>query len=191
MPAISTPPKNLRSSALSETPAKIPSDKLPASNTSLNSLAHMSTSSLPIEPTVAQSAHSYLQELGAPKEKVKSRPDHASLFSDKRGFLSNLSSKDKANKENESDPTINKKFTWFTKLGKKTAGYMHQLMRTSADGKIGSLKWDNFVKASLPTCVLHAPDQCHFRLCERWVSGMILVPQVRLFASTRRTQGIG
>ncbi|KAG8213928.1 hypothetical protein J3R82DRAFT_10674 [Butyriboletus roseoflavus] len=146
VPAILTPPKNLPSSTLAETPAKVSSDKLPASNASLNSLAHISTSSLPIEPTVAQSAHSYLQELGAPKGKVKSRPDHASLFSDKRGFFSKLSSKDNTNKENESESTINKKFTWFTKLGKKTAGYMQQLMRTSADEKVGSLKWDNFVK---------------------------------------------
>ncbi|KAH0827858.1 hypothetical protein J3R83DRAFT_3485 [Lanmaoa asiatica] len=146
IPPIATPPRNLPSSTLPETPVKAPSTKLPASNASLNSLAHMSTSSLPIEPTVAQSAHSYLQELGSPKEKVKSRPDHASLFSDKRGFLSKLSSKDKTKKDDESDPAINKKFTWFTKLGKKTAGYMHQLMRTSADEKIGSLKWDNFVK---------------------------------------------
>lgn len=102
-----------------------------------------------MEPTVAQSTHSYLQELGSPKEKVKSRPNHASLFSDKRGFLSKLSSKDKTKKEDENDPTVNKKFTWFSKLGKKTNEYMHQLMRINADEKVGSLKWDNFVKVSL------------------------------------------
>lgn len=151
VPSISTPPKN-PPSTLAETPAKAPSNKLPASNASLHSLAHVSTSSLPIEPTVAQSTHSYLQELGAPKEKVKSRPDHPSLFSDKRGFLSKLSSKDKTKTESEGEPAMNKKFTWFTKLGKKTAGYMHQLLRTSTDEKVGSLKWDNFVKVSLPTC---------------------------------------
>lgn len=151
VPGISTPPKN-PPTTLAETPAKAPSDKVPASNASLNSLAHISTSSLPIEPTVAQSAHSYLQELGSPKEKVKSRPDHASLFSDKRGFLSKLSSKEKTKKEGEGDPTSNKTFTWFTKLGKKTTGYMQQLLRTSADEKVGSLKWDNFLKVSLPTC---------------------------------------
>lgn len=152
VPGTSTPPKNPPSSKLAETPAKAPSNNLPASNASLNSLAHMSTSSLPIEPTVAQSSHSYLQELGAPKEKVKSRPDHASLFSEKRGILSKLREKDKATKENEGNPTTNKRFTWFTKLGKKTAGYMHQLLRTSAEEKVGSLKWDNFLKVSLPTC---------------------------------------
>ena len=152
VPVISTPPKNPPLSTLAETPAKVPSNKLPASNVSLNSLAHVSTSSLPIEPTVAQSAHSYLQDLGAPKEKVKSRPDHASLFSDKRGFLSKLNSKDKTKKEDETDPTVNKKFTWFTNLGKKTAGYMHQLMRTNADEKAGSLKWDNFLKVTITIC---------------------------------------
>jgi len=49
-------------------------------------------------------------------------------------------------KEDEDDPTINKKLSWFTKMGKKTAGYMQQLMHTNADEKVGTLKWDNFVK---------------------------------------------
>lgn len=89
--------------------------------------------------------------MDAPKEKVKSRPDHPSLFSDKRGFLSKLNSKDKTNKEKESEPSVNKKFTWFTNLGKKTTGYMHQLMRTNVDEKAGSLKWDNFLKVTLTT----------------------------------------
>ncbi|KAG9316615.1 hypothetical protein JVU11DRAFT_2669 [Chiua virens] len=145
VPSISTPPKNLPPSAHAETLAKVLPNK-PPPDASLNSIAHMSTSSLPIEPTVAQSAHSYLQELGSQKEKVKSRPNHASLFSDKRGFLLKGSSKDKTKKDDESDPTINKKFTWFTKLGKKTTEYMHQLMRTNADEKVGSLKWENFLK---------------------------------------------
>lgn len=136
---------------LADTPAKVPSNTLPASNASLNLAAHMSTSSLPIEPAVAQSAHSYLQELGAPKEKVKSRPNHASLFSDKKGFLSKLSSKDKTKNEDEDDSTLNKKLSWFTKMGKKTAGYMQQLMHTNADEKVGTLKWDNFVKVSFTT----------------------------------------
>lgn len=151
VPAISTPPKSPPSSTIAETPAKAPSNTIAASNASLNSAAHMSTSSLPIEPTVAQSTHSYLQELGASKEKVKSRPNHASLFSDKRGFLSKLGSKDKTKKEDEDDPTLNKKSSWFTKLGKKTAGYMQQLLHTNADEKVGTLKWDNFVKVSLTT----------------------------------------
>lgn len=155
-PVISTPPKDTPSSTLPETPSKVPSIKSPASNALLNSHAHMSTSSLPIEPTVAQSTHSYLQDLGAPKEKVKSRPDHASLFSEKRGFLSKLSSKDKTKKEKEDDPTVSKRFSWFTKLGKRTAGYMHQLMHTHGEEKGGSLKWDNFVKVTLAH-VLHAP----------------------------------
>lgn len=154
VPTILTPPKTLPLSTLSETPAKKPSNTHPPSNASLNSLAHMSTSSLPIEPSVAQSAHSYLQELGVQKEKVKSRPNHASLFSEKRGFLSKLNSKDKTKQEDENDPPVNKKFTWFAKLGKKTAGYMHQLMGTNADEKVAPLKWDNFLKVSLTTSFL-------------------------------------
>lgn len=148
MPVISTPPKSLPKSTLVETPAKAPSSPPSSSKPSLNPSAHMSTSSLPIEPTVAQSAHSYLQELGSPKEKVKSRPGHASLFPDKKGFFSKLGSKDKTKKEDEDDPSINKKFTWFSKLGKKTAGYMQQLIRTNANEKVGPLKWENFLKVS-------------------------------------------
>ncbi|KAN0091136.1 hypothetical protein V8E55_004702 [Tylopilus felleus] len=146
VPTVSTPTKSHPSCTLAETPVQASSNTRRASDASLNSAAHMSTSSLPMGPTVAQSTHSYLQELGSPKEKVKSRPNHASLFSDKRGFLSKLSSKDKTKKEDENDPTVNKKFTWFSKLGKKTNEYMHQLMRINADEKVGSLKWDNFVK---------------------------------------------
>ncbi|KAF9227359.1 hypothetical protein BS17DRAFT_775364 [Gyrodon lividus] len=128
-----------------ESPARSLSTRPSISNASLTSLAHMSTASLPLEPTTAQSGRSYLQKVAAPKEKVKSRPDHASLFSEKRGFLSKLG-RDKGKTKIENNPNINKKFTWFNKLGKKTANYMHQLLRTSADEKAGSLKWDNFVK---------------------------------------------
>ncbi|KIJ67776.1 hypothetical protein HYDPIDRAFT_107270 [Hydnomerulius pinastri MD-312] len=136
-----------------ESPTKSPSSSKPSvANASLGSLALASTASLPIEPTTGKSGRSYLQELGSTKGKVKSRPDHASLFSEKRGFLSKLSGKDKdkekdkPKKEKEHDPNVNKKFTWFNKLGKKTTGYMHQLLRTSADEKAGALKWENFVK---------------------------------------------
>ncbi|KAF8844311.1 hypothetical protein BDN67DRAFT_765829 [Paxillus ammoniavirescens] len=146
VPATPATPTKSSSGLAADSRARSPSTKPSISNPSLTSLAHTSTASLPIEPTTARSGRSYLQELGAPKEKVKSRPDHASLFSEKRGFLSKLSGRDKDKTKKEDNPNINKKFTWFSKLGKKTTSYMQQLLRTSADEKAGSLKWENFVK---------------------------------------------
>ncbi|KIK92133.1 hypothetical protein PAXRUDRAFT_830231 [Paxillus rubicundulus Ve08.2h10] len=145
VPATPATPTKALPGLAAQSPSRSPTTKPSITNASLTSLAHMSAASLPIEPTTAQSGRSYLQELGAPKEKVKSRPDHASLFSEKRGFLSKLSGRGTA-KTKEDKPNINKKFTWFSKLGKKTTSYMQQLLRTGADEKAGSLKWENFVK---------------------------------------------
>ncbi|KIO10195.1 hypothetical protein M404DRAFT_21860 [Pisolithus tinctorius Marx 270] len=108
---------------------------------------YASTTSLPIEPTTAKSGHAYLQELGMPKEKIKSRPDHASLFSDKKGFLSKLSGGDKAKEKTEpkqSNSNANTS-TWFSRLRKKTAGYMQQLLHPGEE-KQGGLKWESFLK---------------------------------------------
>lgn len=107
-----------------------------------------STISLPIEPTAAKSGHAYLQELGMPKEKVKSRPDHASLFSDKKGFLSKLSGGDKVKEKTqpkESSGSNANTSTWFSRLRKKTAGYMQQLLHPGEE-KQGGLKWESFLK---------------------------------------------
>lgn len=108
-----------------------------------------STISLPIsESTAAQSGHSYLQSLNLKSEKkVKSRPDHASLFSNpdnkKQSFFSKLSiGKDKEKEEKEA------KQSWFSRLGKKTNDYMHQLLKTNR-GQTGtrtSMKWEHFLK---------------------------------------------
>ncbi|KAI6040310.1 hypothetical protein EDC04DRAFT_2894291 [Pisolithus marmoratus] len=118
----------------------------PVSDGHVASHGHASTTSLPIEPTTAKSGRAYLQELGMPKEKVKSRPDHASLFSDNKGFLSNLSG-DKAKEKTqpkESNSNVNTS-TWFSRLRKKTAGYMQQLLRPGEE-KQGGLKWESFLK---------------------------------------------
>ena len=112
-----------------------------------------STTSLGIgETTTAQSSHSYLQSLNYKTEKkIKTRPDHASLFSndddEKRGLFSKISptvtGKDKEDEMKEA------KQSWFSKLSKKTTGYMHQLLKTGeepgADGK-GNMKWEQFLK---------------------------------------------
>ncbi|KAL4073915.1 hypothetical protein J3A83DRAFT_4074994, partial [Scleroderma citrinum] len=75
--------------------------------------------------TTAKSGHSYLQELGLQKEKIKSRPDHASIFSDKQGLFFKLSGKDK---NKEPDTNVNKQPSLFSRLGKKTTGYMKRLL---------------------------------------------------------------
>jgi hypothetical protein len=93
-----------------------------------------------------------LQSLNLKTEKkVKTRPDHASIFSndqdEKKGLFSKISStvtgKDKEKEMAEA------KQSWFSKLSKKTTGYMHQLLKTGVDegasGK-GEMKWEQFLK---------------------------------------------
>ncbi|KAG2153717.1 uncharacterized protein EDB93DRAFT_1081918 [Suillus bovinus] len=127
-------------------PPSSPSKPNPVRRASLNSsastLLNMSTTSLPLtEQTTAHSGHSFLQEMSQ-KEKIKSRPDHASMFS--RGFLAK--GKDKAKDKEENKDMVNSKHTWFSKLGKKTTGYMHQLLRAGDDERRGAMKWESFLK---------------------------------------------
>jgi hypothetical protein len=128
-------------------PPSSPTKANPARRASLNSSAttllnNMSATSLPLtEQTTAHSGHSFLQEISQ-KEKIKSRPDHASMFN--RGFLSK--GKDKAKDKEENKDTVNNKHTWFSKLGKKTTGYMHQLLRAGDDERRGAMKWESFLK---------------------------------------------
>jgi hypothetical protein len=128
-------------------PPSSPTKANPARRASLNSSAttllnNMSAASLPLtEQTTAHSGHSFLQEISQ-KEKIKSRPDHASMFN--RGFLSK--GKDKAKDKEENKDTVNNKHTWFSKLGKKTTGYMHQLLRAGDDERRGAMKWESFLK---------------------------------------------
>ena len=114
---------------------------------------YMSTASLvpSAEPETAQSAHSYLQSLSiSDKKKVKSRPDHASLFSqpdtEKKGFFSGLSLKKGKDKESAMKEA---RQSWFSKLSKKTETLMHQLLGTSENDKVGApMKWDSFLKVT-------------------------------------------
>ncbi|KDR75158.1 hypothetical protein GALMADRAFT_249095 [Galerina marginata CBS 339.88] len=108
-----------------------------------------STISLPIGETSTQSGHSYLKSLNTGTEKkVKSRPDHASLFSNsdtkKSGFFSKISG---GGKEKEGD-TANAKRSWFSNLGKKANTLMHQLLKTQEDQTDGRapMKWENFLR---------------------------------------------
>jgi len=108
-----------------------------------------STTSLPISQTTAQSGRSYLQSLDIKSEKkIKTRPDHASIFSnaetEKKGLFSKFSTQ-KTKDEDKTKEMGDAKKSWFSKLGKKTVDLMHQLLKTSKE-KSGNMKWDDFVK---------------------------------------------
>ncbi|KJA27891.1 hypothetical protein HYPSUDRAFT_35071 [Hypholoma sublateritium FD-334 SS-4] len=122
-----------------------------ASKTSYNASYMSSMASLALkETTTAQSSHSYLQKENLMKsdKKVKSRPDHASLFSnaeEKKGLFSNKFS---SASKGEVRAKESEKSNWFSKLGKKTTGLMHQLLRPGDEQKRARapMKWENFLK---------------------------------------------
>ncbi|KAG7098800.1 hypothetical protein E1B28_000705 [Marasmius oreades] len=126
-----------------KTPAPPPPPKpVPSANQSTTSFMP------PLEqvPT-AQSAHSYIksEKLDAPKGKLKSRPDHASLFSKPKGVLARLGV---GQEEKETPQDKKEKRSFFINLRKKTRGYMHQILHTAEDDTKGSagMKWETFVK---------------------------------------------
>ncbi|KAG5647031.1 hypothetical protein DXG03_001401 [Asterophora parasitica] len=118
------------------------------------SMSYSSTASLPLFPeNVAQSARSYLQaeNLDTQKSKVKSRPNHATVFTEKpeakKGFFSKLMSRAKG-EDPDAKPQKGAKHSWFLKLSRKTKVLMHQLLNTAENELkgIAPMKWDNFVK---------------------------------------------
>ncbi|KAL1744793.1 hypothetical protein HDZ31DRAFT_63775 [Schizophyllum fasciatum] len=135
-----------------QSPPTSPQQKKPASKPSASTAPPIW---FPVGETRAQSARAYLHEnkiLEADKNKTKSRPDHASLFSEtskkeekskKGGLFSKLTGRDKDDVDQK-----DAKRSFFTRLSKRTKGYMHQLLRTSEDEKRGlaPMKWENFVK---------------------------------------------
>ena len=108
-----------------------------------------STTTLTAGPTVAQSAHKYVQEEGiTEKTKHKSRPafgDLASIQESKKGFFTKLKKDKEEDKGEKGD-----RHSFFTTLTRKTKSYMHQLLNTAEDDKKGlaPLKWENFVKVN-------------------------------------------
>ncbi len=111
---------------------------------------------LPVEPTVAQSARSYIkaEQLDVHKNKVKSRSDQASIFSngdkeDKKGMFAKFHLKNA--KDTGEEEQRRAKQSWFSKLSKRATSCMHQLLRTSQDEKQGlaPMKWDHFVAVSI------------------------------------------
>ena len=156
-PAMASAPPVLPTSSVS--PSKTPSTptrpavRPPSINASTTTLAHASTTSLPIEPTAAQSARSYLQaeKLDAPKSKVKSRPEPTSLepIPEKKDFFSKFT-KTKL-KQKPKEPEVDQKASrqsWFSRLTKRTKGYMSQLLGSSEDEAQGrsAMKWEEFLK---------------------------------------------
>jgi hypothetical protein len=161
-PTFSPPPVSPpRQSPKKQTPTpKSPPARSPSFGTSsTTTLPHMSTASLPfpLEQTSAQSAHSYVKDLEGPKTKVKSRSDHASIFSansekeqereKKSGFFSKFSRKDKPVDAHEKKGD---KRSWFSNLSKKTGKLAHQLLNTeeSKTQGLASMKWEQFAKVT-------------------------------------------
>jgi hypothetical protein len=152
--------------------------RAPSFNASAVSLA------APIEQTTAQSSRSYLQSenIATQKTKVKSRPDHASLFpiaEKTKGFFSKFSGgKGESKPTDGGEEKKGSKHSWFSKLGKKTKGYMHQLLNTSEDDTKGQkpMKWTDFLKVGriCMTTNLVANISLTLSLCEKWASNTTL-----------------
>jgi hypothetical protein len=73
---------------------------------------------------------------------VKSRPDYGNLalVPTKQGFFSKFGKK--KDKQTEVEGA---RHSWFSRLGKKTAGYMRQLV-VNDDVKVTPMKWEHFLK---------------------------------------------
>ncbi|KAM6502070.1 hypothetical protein JOM56_002047 [Amanita muscaria] len=153
----------------SKTQNKSSNEKQPSSaqiiGTPKPSPAPISTTSLltmPVEPTVAQSARSYIktEHLDFQKSKTKTRSDQASIFSndtkDKSGFLAKF--RRKSTKDTPEEEQKKAKRSWFTKLSKKASNGMHQLLRTSPDKGLAPMKWDNFVSLMIEMGFAYHPE---------------------------------
>ncbi|EIN11716.1 hypothetical protein PUNSTDRAFT_141986 [Punctularia strigosozonata HHB-11173 SS5] len=117
---------------------------------STTTLAGASTVTLPLYQTqTAQSSRAYVKEQGLDekKEKVKTRRDPATLppVPEKKSIFDRFR---KAKDKIDETPNKEAKSSFFSKLGKKTTTYMHQLLRTAEDDRQGQagMKWENFVK---------------------------------------------
>jgi hypothetical protein len=148
-PAPTSPPKQQATGPKS--PVRSPSlNTAPPTAVPRTSTASLA---LPTAQTSAQSARSYLQseKFGDQKTKIKSRPDHASLFSnpEKKGFFSKFAGKDKTPATEIGDKGT--KHNWFTRLKKKTKGHMEQLLGTADNEMKGikPMKWEHFLRVCI------------------------------------------
>lgn len=97
-----------------------------------------------------QSARTYLSSIEPQKVKPKTRSDQPSIIIKEEESKS--ASSNKQNSELDTEEQNAARFSWFSRLPRKTANFMHQLLRTSDDVKQGKsgMRWDDFVKVDLP-----------------------------------------
>ncbi|KAF9010573.1 hypothetical protein BDQ17DRAFT_1346459 [Cyathus striatus] len=102
---------------------------------------------IPVGTTNVQSGYAYAKAtLDKEKTKIKTRGDHASIFSnsEKKGFFSKLvPGKDK---ERGIDKDAPARHSWLSKLTKRSEECMHKLLRTREEDTKGSVKWESFLR---------------------------------------------
>jgi hypothetical protein len=114
-------------------------------------------STISLEQTRAQSAHSYLQSenLTDQRVKVKTRAEQTSLPAveehvTKGGFFSRFSRKKEAAPHASEEETREKRNlgAWFKKMNRKSAGFLAQILGADKSAKKGGppMKWDHFAK---------------------------------------------
>ncbi|TFK44345.1 hypothetical protein BDQ12DRAFT_672818 [Crucibulum laeve] len=148
-PSVAKPAPAPSAAKLDATKKQSPTSPCPAATKPVAPNMSTASLSLPIEPTIAQSARSYLQSenLSSQKTKVKTRADHASIFSntDKEKEKKGLLSKFGMSRKDKDAPA---KHSWFSRLRKKPKDLMHQLLNTAEEktGGRSEMKWEDFLK---------------------------------------------
>jgi hypothetical protein len=135
----------------------------------------MSTVSL--EQTRAQSAHSYLQSenLTEQKVKIKTRAEPLSLppveeHETEKGFFSRFGRKKEDASRAPEEETKEKRNlgAWFKNMNRKSTGFLAQILGADKSAKKGGppMKWDYFVKVSGKSgCV---PIESEGEIYSRW-----------------------
>jgi hypothetical protein len=131
---------------------------------SSTSTAFANVSTLSLEQSRAQSAHSYLQSenLTEQKVKVKKRADSLSLppveeKDAKKSFFSRFRREKEAPRASEEEAKQRRNLgSWFQNLNRKSTGFLTQILGADKSAKKGGppMKWDHFVKASELTSLL-------------------------------------
>lgn len=133
-------PKGKKSSAKSA-PNKAPS----ITSTLTGTTAYESTTTIHHLPTEqkAPSAHSYRQQLGEAKVKIKTRPDQPIDEVERVGLFDRLRGKAPPKEDTK---TQKNSAVAFTNLKKKTGNFARRLFGVSAQDKKGALKWEQFLQ---------------------------------------------
>jgi hypothetical protein len=148
-PPASPPPTTPPTSPPTKGKTKSKASPAPKPKPNVNTNQAAPTFNIPLETTTAQSAHSYLKDLETPKQKVKTRSDTASIFSqdkekeEKKGIKSWVSSVEFTKKVVDETQTKAKK-SFFSALNKKTVGLAQLLVRGNPEKGRASMKWEEF-----------------------------------------------